>query len=87
MTLISKSVIFYEMKRFLSKIFVIFLSLFLLGACAGKQGFQKLEKGAPSVQLAPRKLQKTQRKTLSSSPLAYYHFLLSQFKLREGKSG
>jgi tetratricopeptide (TPR) repeat protein len=73
------------MKKFLLKIFVIFLSLFLLGACAGKQEFQKKEKGGASVPLAPRKLQKTQGKTLSSNPLAYYHFLLSQFKLKEGK--
>src|SRR4030065_2100653 len=75
------------MKRFSMKIFVIFilLSLFLCGACAGRQEFQKQEKGAPSVPLAPKRLQKTQEKTLSSNPLAYYHFLLSQFKLKGGK--
>ena len=53
--------------------------------CAGRQEFQKLEKGTPSIQPTPTKLQKTQKKTLSSNPLAYYYFLLSQFKLKDGK--
>ena len=73
------------MKRLLMKIFAMLLFLLLLGACAGRQEFQKLEKGTPSLQPTPTKLQKTQKKTLSSSPLAYYYFLLSQFKLKDGK--
>ena len=65
--------------------FVISLSLFFLGACAGRPEFQKLEKGPPSIQPIPAKLQKTQKKSLPSNPLAYYYFLLSQLKLGEGK--
>src|SRR4030043_195180 len=75
----------WKMKLFLMKVFVISLSLFFLGACAGIPVFQKREKGAPPVQPNPTKLQKTQKKTLPSNPLAYYYFLLSQLKLREGK--
>src|SRR4030042_4827729 len=73
------------MKLFLMKVFVIFLSLFFLGACAGRPEFQKLEKGPPSIQPTPAKLQKTQKKSLPSNPRAYYYFLLSQLKLGEGK--
>src|SRR4030043_2107194 len=64
---------------------VISLSLFFLVACAGRPEIQKLEKGPSSIQPIPTNLQKTQKKSLPSNPLAYYYFLLSQLKLGEGK--
>jgi tetratricopeptide (TPR) repeat protein len=73
------------MKPFLTKVFVVSLSLFLLGACAGRPKFQKQEKDTLTFQPASTKLQKTQEKTPLSNPLAYYYFLLSQLTLRDGK--
>ena len=67
------------------KIFVVFLSLLLLEACAGRPKFQKQEKDTLSIQPTPTKVQKTQKKTLPSNPLAYYYFLRSQIRLRDGK--
>ena len=59
--------------------------LSFLGSCSGGHEFQKLEEGTPSVEPAAIKVQKTGIKTSPSHPLAYYYFLLSQSKLREGK--
>src|SRR4030042_6664240 len=67
---------------FLSKQFLsLLLSIFLLGGCAG------LPKAQPqkSEPISPQTLQVKSKKNTPPNPLAYYHFLLSQFQLKEGK--
>ena len=76
---------FLLMKRPFIKVFVIFSSLFFLGACAGRPEFQKREKDTFSSKPTPITLEETQRKSPASNPRAYYFFLLSQLKLRDGK--
>jgi len=76
---------FFLVKQLLSRIFVMSLSLFFLGACAGRAPFQEREKDIFSLRPTRTNLEETQEKPPSSNPLAYYYFLLSQLKLREGK--
>ncbi|HUL20224.1 MAG TPA: hypothetical protein VLZ10_02140, partial [Thermodesulfobacteriota bacterium] len=71
------------MRRFLIHVFVLSLSLLFLWACAGRSDIQRSDEEAlPSL---PRNLEQTQRKSSPSNPRAYYFFLLSQLKLRDGK--
>ena len=62
--------------------FSLLLSLSLLGACAGVQKSQQPQPGRVQ-QASP--VQPVQVKTPPVNPSSYYYFILSQFKLKEGK--
>jgi tetratricopeptide (TPR) repeat protein len=59
----------------------LLLSFSLLAGCAGVPKAQRL-KPEPN---SPQTLQVKSPKKTPPNPLAYYHFLLSQFQLKEGK--
>ncbi len=71
------------MKLKFNQIVIIILSLLLFGNCSGGYEFRKASEITPSPILTEK--EKPRKRTLSSSPSAYYHFLLSQMKLKEGK--
>src|SRR4030043_922100 len=75
---------FLKMNRPFIDLFVIFSSLCFLGACAGRPEFQKTAKDTFPSEPAPINLEETQKKSPPSNPRAYYFFLLSQLKSREG---
>ena len=66
------------MKPFFLKLLSVFLSLLLLGACAGSPQFQKQEKDPVSFHPTPAKVQETQKKALPSNPLDSMFACLSE---------
>jgi tetratricopeptide (TPR) repeat protein len=70
------------MKLSIRQFLALVLLVAFLGACAGVPKAQQPR----SEPISRQTIQvKPQKKTPSANPLAYYHFLLSQFKLKEGK--
>src|SRR4030042_195787 len=69
------------MNFFCKQLLSLLLSVFLLVGCTGIPKAQP-QKSEP---LSPPTLQVKFQKMTPTNPLAYYHFLLSQFQLKEGK--
>ena len=72
------------MNLLVRKLLTFILSSLIFLSCSGKQELRK-DRVMLSIQPSQAKLQTPQAKGPPPNPLAYYHFLLSQAKLKEGK--
>ncbi len=70
------------MRPFVGRSLSVLLSIVILTSCASAQ---KVDPSTPQPVPSPSVKESLQKKAPPPKPRAYYHFLLSQLKLREGK--